>query len=65
MNIHAMISWQNQLLQAWLRFKLETAKISGYDKGVTFEFSHFMSPQSPRIQSGHLYDRYKKYFNFK
>ena len=29
-----------------LRMKLEAAKRAGYDKAITFEFSHFMSPQS-------------------
>lgn len=48
-----------------LRLKLEAAKRAGYDKGITFEFSHFMSPQSAYIQAGHLYDRYKEYFNIK
>ena len=46
-----------------LRLKLEAAKRANYDKGITFEFSHFMSPQSAYIQAGHLYDRYKEYFN--
>jgi hypothetical protein len=45
-----------------LRLKLEAAKRAGYDKGITFEFSHFMSPQSAYQQAGHLYDRYKEYF---
>ena len=45
-----------------LRLKLEAAKRCGYDKAITFEFSHFMSPQSAYIQAGHLYDRYKEYF---
>ena len=48
-----------------LRLKLEAAKRAGFDKGITFEFSHFMSPQSAYIQAGHLYDRYKEYFNIK
>lgn len=46
-----------------LRMKLEAAKRCGYDKAITFEFSHFMSPQSAYIQAGHLYNRYKEYFN--
>lgn len=46
-----------------LRMKLEAAQRAGYDKGITFEFSHFMSPQSAYLQAGHLYDRYKEYFN--
>lgn len=48
-----------------LRLKLEAAKRAGYDKGITFEFSHFMSPQSAYAQAGHLYDRYKEYFEIK
>ncbi|MFA6592300.1 MAG: DUF4434 domain-containing protein [Bacteroidales bacterium] len=45
-----------------LRLKLEAAKRACYDKAITFEFSHFMSPQSAYLQAGHLYDRYKEYF---
>ena len=48
-----------------LRMKLEAAKRCGYDKAITFEFSHFMSPQSAYLQAGHLYDRYKEYFGMK
>ena len=48
-----------------LRMKLEAAARAGYDKGITFEFSHFMSPQSSYLQAGHLYNRYKEYFNIK
>ncbi len=48
-----------------LRMKLEAAARAGYDKGITFEFSHFMSPQSSYLQAGHLYNRYKEYFNLK
>lgn len=48
-----------------LRMKLEAAKRAGYDKAITFEFSHFMSPQSAYLQAGHLYDRYCDYFNIK
>ena len=46
-----------------LRLKLEAAKRAGYDKAITFEFSHFMSPQSAYAQAGNLYNRYKEYFN--
>ncbi len=46
-----------------LRMKLEAAARCGYDKAITFEFSHFMSPQSAYLQAGHLYDRYKEYFD--
>ena len=48
-----------------LRMKLEAAKRAGYDKAITFEFSHFMSPQSAYLQAGHLYDRYREYFDIK
>jgi len=44
-----------------LRLKLEAAKRAGYDKAITFEFSHFMSPQSAYAQAGHLFNRYKEY----
>ncbi len=46
-----------------LRLKLEAAQRAGYDKAITFEFPHFMSPQSAYTQAGHLYNRYKEYFN--
>jgi hypothetical protein len=45
-----------------LRLKLEAAKRAGYDKAITFEFSHFMSPQSAYAQAGNLYNRYREYF---
>ncbi len=48
-----------------LRMKLEAAKRAGYDKAITFEFSHFLSPQSAYLQARHLYDRYKEYFEIK
>lgn len=46
-----------------LRLKLEAARRAGYDKAITFEFSHFMSPQSAYLQAGHLYNRYQEYIN--
>lgn len=49
-----------------LRLKLEAARRAGYDKAITFEFSHFMSPQSAYLQAGHLYNRYREYLeNFR
>lgn len=45
-----------------LRMKLEAAARCGYDKAITFEFPHFMSPQSAYMQAGNLYNRYKEYF---
>lgn len=47
----------------FLPINFEAAKRAGYDKAITFEFSHFMSPQSAYLQAGHLYDRYSEYFN--
>ena len=44
-----------------LRLKLIAAENAGYDKAITFEFSHFMSPQSSYIQAHHLYNRYMEY----
>ena len=46
-----------------LRLKLEAARRAGYDKAITFEFSHFMSPQSAYVQAHHLYNRYCDYFD--
>lgn len=46
-----------------LRLKLEAARRAGYDKAITFEFSHFMSPQSAYIQAQHLHNRYKEYID--
>ena len=44
-----------------LLLKLEAAKRCGYDKAITFEFSHFMSPQSMYPSAHHLYNRYMEY----
>ena len=44
-----------------LRLKLEAARRAGYDKAITFEFSHFISPQSSYSQAHHLYNRYNEY----
>jgi len=44
-----------------LRLKLEAAAAAGIERAITFEFSHFMSPQSAYPQAGHLYDRYREY----
>jgi hypothetical protein len=44
-----------------LRLKLEAAQRAGYEDAITFEFSHFMSPQSAYIQAHHLYNRYMEY----
>ncbi|MGB4773346.1 MAG: DUF4434 domain-containing protein [Chitinophagaceae bacterium] len=44
-----------------LRLKLEAARRQGYDKAITFEFSHFMSPQSSYTSAHHLFNRYMEY----
>lgn len=44
-----------------LRLKLEAARKAGYDKAITFEFSHFMSPQSIYTSAHHLFNRYLEY----
>ncbi len=44
-----------------LRLKLEAAEKAGIENAITFEFSHFMSPQSAYLQAGHLYNRYKEW----
>lgn len=50
------IKWEKMLL------KLEAAKAAGLDKAITFEFSHFMSPNSCYLQAGNLYRRYCEHF---
>ncbi len=51
------IKWEKMLL------KLEAARIAGMEDVITFEFSHFMSPNSTYPQAGHLYERYRNHFN--
>lgn len=46
-----------------LRLKLAMAAKAGIDNAITFEFSHFMSPQSAYLQAGHLYNRYLEYLD--
>ena len=43
-----------------MRMKLESAARVGLEKGITFEFSHFMSPQSAYQAAGNLYRRYRE-----
>lgn len=50
------IKWEKMLL------KLKAAEKAGYSNAITFEFSHFMSPQSAYRQAHHLYNRYCEYF---
>jgi len=51
------IKWEKLLL------KLNAAERAGYESAITFEFSHFMSPNSMYLSAGHLYNRYKEYLN--
>lgn len=51
------IKWEKLLL------KLEAARQTGVEKAITFEFSHFLSPNSCYPQAHHLYKRYCEYFN--
>ncbi|MDE0471967.1 MAG: DUF4434 domain-containing protein [Ekhidna sp.] len=48
-----------------MRMKLEAARKANIQKAITFEFSHFMSPQSAYVQAGHLFNRYKEYLEEK
>lgn len=49
------IKWEKLLM------KLQAAQRVGIEQAITFEFSHFMSPQSAYLQAGHLYNRYMEY----
>ena len=51
------IKWEKMLL------KLEAARAAGIEKAITFEFSHFMSPNSCYRAAGHLFDRYREHFS--
>lgn len=51
------IKWEKLLL------KLEAAREAGMDKAITFEFSHFMSPNSIYPAAANLYRRYCEHFN--
>lgn len=53
------IKWEKLLL------KLEAAREAGMENAITFEFSHFMSPNSAYLQAGHLYNRYCEHFGIK
>ena len=57
MPIHFLpIKWEKMLL------KLEAAREAGVSKAITFEFSHFMSPNSVYRSAGNLYNRYREHF---
>ena len=46
-----------------LRLKLSAARVAGLEKVITYEFSHFMSPQSVCQSGSCLLNRYKEYFD--
>jgi len=46
------IAWPN------LRYKMEVAQIAGVEKLITFEFSHFLSPNSMYASAHNLFRRY-------
>ncbi len=43
------------------RYKIERARAAGLEKLITFEFSHFMSPNSSYPAARHLYTRYREW----
>jgi hypothetical protein len=49
------MDWRN------LRYKMEAAAKSGCEKLITFEFSHFMSPNSMWPSAHNLYRRYQEF----
>ncbi len=51
------IDWRN------LVDKIEVAEAAGVEKLITFEFSHFMSPNSMWPSARNLYRRYMEYIN--
>jgi hypothetical protein len=50
------IKWEKLLL------KLEAARQAGVEKAITFEFSHFLSPNSCYLQAQQLFKRYCEHF---
>jgi hypothetical protein len=45
-----------------LRYKIDAAKEAGVDKLITFEFSHFLSPNSIYPAAHHLNRRYREHY---
>ncbi|MBN2445985.1 MAG: DUF4434 domain-containing protein [Phycisphaerae bacterium] len=45
-----------------LEFKIDAAREAAVDKLITFEFSHFLSPNSCYASAHHLFDRYCERF---
>jgi hypothetical protein len=50
------IKWEKLLL------KLEAARQAELEKAITFEFSHFLSPNSCYLQAHNLFNRYCEHF---
>ena len=50
------LKWEKML------YKLNAAHAAGVEKAITFEFSHFMSPNSSYRSANHLFNRYCEYF---
>lgn len=50
------IQWEKLLI------KLQAAAQVGIEKGITFEFSHFLSPNSCYLQARNLSNRYREHF---
>jgi len=46
-----------------LLYKMEQAAAAGVDKLITFEFSHFMSPNADHPAARALYDRYREWLD--
>lgn len=53
------IKWEKMLL------KLEAARKAGVEKAITFEFSHFMSPNSCYPAAANLFNRYCEHFGIR
>ena len=54
---------EDKLSALWIVMKGVEAKAAGIEKAITFEFSHFMSPNSCYRAAGHLFNRYCEHFN--
>jgi hypothetical protein len=51
------IDWRN------LKMKMDIAAKAGMSKLITFEFSHFMSPNSIYASAHQLFKRYKEFYS--
>ena len=75
-NAHGLTSWSNvetfdrdvrikfpPIDYRKLRYKMEEAAKVGVDKLITFEFSHFLSPNADRPAARRLYQRYREWID--